>query len=95
MSELIQKSFENWSMLVGFAGFIIAQIISYNRLKWHVDGLLKSINNVGSKVRDIEKKIDQNEIEQLLRVSDIKSDISKIEGILEGIYKPRPTNGRA
>lgn len=75
--------------------FIVTQIISYQKLKMHVDGLLKSINGVGQKLREVEKKADEHELEQILRLSHLQERISHLEGLIEGIYKPKQKNGHA
>jgi len=75
--------------------FLGTQVVGYLKIKWQVEGILKHINGIGAKVRDVEKKIEEYHIEEVLRHSHALEQIAYIKGELSGIYKPKPTNGQA
>ena len=75
--------------------FILTQIISYQKLKWHVDSLLISINGIGAKVSRVEKAANEREIEAIMRWAAIQERIAKIEGILDSCFNSKVPNNKA
>lgn len=69
----------NFTAIFGFISFMAVQIISYNKLKWQVDQLDKHLNGIGAKVRDIDKKVGEYHVEEILRQSSVSERITCIE----------------
>lgn len=101
-NELMQGVIKYWvliSAVCSFVGIIFAQIIAYQIFKaymsWQISQLSTDINGVGAKVRDVEKKVDEHEIEQILRQGDLQQRIAELEGMLSVMVIPRQKNGEA
>lgn len=95
VKSLAQSALEFWPVISTIGIFLAGQVLSYIKLKSHVDGLLKGLNGVGQKLKSLDDKVDECEIENILRMSEIQQRISRIEGMLEAIYKPKIKNGEA
>lgn len=93
---------DNWQLLAS----IVTLILGYQKLKDTVETLKSAINGVGKKqdmqnaetmkrFNEIEKKVVEYHIEEVLRHGHALEELAFIKGELSGIYKPKSTNGHA
>jgi hypothetical protein len=74
---------------------IITQIVIYNKLKWDVQDLKKSVNGIGVKVNLLKEEVGEEASETILRFSDIKERITRVETLLDVMLRPKTKNGHA
>ena len=102
MAEVSDLIKDNWHLVA----FIGAQVVTYLKLKWKVEGLFKSVNGIGQKLNEVDRTLSgklenlKEEIadvkyENLMSVSKVENHVARIDGYLERVYKPRSKNGEA
>ena len=81
--------------LISLVPVVITQIVIYNKLKWDVEDLKNSVNGIGKKVNLIKDQVGEESSETILRFSDIKERITRVETLLDHILRPKQKNGHA
>jgi hypothetical protein len=77
----MKEDFVNFFPIVAsVVGFIAAQVISYIKLRIHIDEMKKSINGIGMKVNLLANDVEEDHRNVIQR-------IAKIEGFVEGSYR--------
>lgn len=81
--------------IAGISPVIIGQILIYDRLKQDVAAIKLQINGLGVKVEALKEKQGERLTEEILRYSDLKDRVGKVEGTVTGFLNPKKTNGHA
>jgi len=95
MNEEVKAILEFWPIISAVGIFIITQVLSYLKLRQHVSEVLRGLNGLGQKVRELGKEVSENEIENILRMSEILQRIARVEATLDSFYKPKIKNGES
>lgn len=98
VSEAIEGTLKYWILLAAAGNFcvvLVTGIVAYNKMKWRVDDAVSDINGIGAIVKEVKKTVTDNHIEDLRTTASTLVRVAHVEGLLEGLFKPRHKDGHA